>query len=248
MNSMARRLVEGLFGRLGYSLVPNWRVEGLAMERHLARLLDHFAIDCVFDVGANTGQYAQWLRRQVGYRGLIVSVEPIRDHAAGIERAAAGDPLWIVRNLALGAEKGKASINIARNTVFSSLLPPEESAKAAFGGANEQVTSQEIEIETFDALCTAIRQEHRIGNIYMKLDTQGYDLEVLKGAGASLDLVQAMQSEMSVIPIYVGMPDYRQALAVLEERGFVMSGIYPVSTDAAHRLMEFDCILVRNQG
>ena len=48
---------------------------------HLKRVLERFSVDCVFDVGANDGQYATQLRKKVGYKGLIISFEPIPESA-----------------------------------------------------------------------------------------------------------------------------------------------------------------------
>jgi hypothetical protein len=83
-------------------------------------------------------------------------------------------------------------------------------------------------------------------SVYLKLDTQGYDLEVLKGAAGSLGSVQALQIEAAVQPLYRDMPDYRTMLAELEARGFALSAMFPVSHDARLRLIEFDCLFVRD--
>ena len=74
--------------------------------------------------------------------------------------------------------------------------------------------------------------------------TQGFDIEVLRGAGDSLPGVKALQTEASVIGIYKGMPQYMDTIRYLEERGFDITGLYPVSRDSALRLVEFDCVMI----
>lgn len=83
-------------------------------------------------------------------------------------------------------------------------------------------------------------------NIYLKIDTQGYDREVLKGASDSLDRISAIQTEMSVTAIYDGMPGYIEMLNFLGNKNFVPSGFFPVNPKPALQLIEFDCCLVNS--
>ena len=82
-------------------------------------------------------------------------------------------------------------------------------------------------------------------NVFLKIDTQGWDLEVLRGAASSLSKIAALQSEVSVQPIYEGMPTMQDALEYLERVGFAVSGLFPVTLDQQLRVVEFDCIAVR---
>jgi FkbM family methyltransferase len=201
----------------------------------------------VFDVGANEGQYGTLLRDRAGYRGAIVSLEPVAEQAERLRASAAEDRDWVVRQVALGAEPGHLPMNVTRRGDFSSLLVPDNSRVRAFVEENQVVRTEQVEVTTFDALLAQVRAEGVAArNVYLKLDTQGYDLEILKGAGQSLAAVRALQMEMSVQPIYHGMPDYRAAIDRIEELGFALSGVFPVTLDRQMRLIEFDCILVRD--
>jgi hypothetical protein len=79
---------------------------------------------------------------------------------------------------------------------------------------------------------------------YLKLDTQGFDMEVLRGGSECLSTVRALQTEASVIGIYKGMPTYMETISYLNERGFHLSGLYPVGRDSSLRLVEFDCVMI----
>ena len=69
-------------------------------------------------------------------------------------------------------------------------------------------------------------------------------MEVLRGGSDSLSTVLALQTEASVIGIYKGMPGYVDTIRYLDERGFDITGFYPVSRDSSLRLVEFDCVMI----
>jgi hypothetical protein len=82
--------------------------------------------------------------------------------------------------------------------------------------------------------------------VFLKMDTQGFDLQVFAGAKRSLPKVLALQSEISIQPIYEGVPEYLEALEVYTKAGFVISGLYPVSRDKdTLALIELDCVMRR---
>jgi hypothetical protein len=81
---------------------------------------------------------------------------------------------------------------------------------------------------------------------YLKLDTQGYDLEVFAGLGERVADFVGMQSEVALLQIYEGMPRMPEALAAYESAGFEITALYPVSRDMrTARVLEFDCVMVR---
>ena len=83
--------------------------------------------------------------------------------------------------------------------------------------------------------------------IFLKLDTQGWDLEVLAGASECMDRVAAVQTELSVIPIYEGMPGWLEAMSSLSSSGFEPTWMSPVTLDGPVRVLEFDCVMVRSK-
>jgi FkbM family methyltransferase len=231
--------------RLGYTVIPNWQMDTFRSAEFLRRFFDYLNIDCVIDVGANAGQYHKFLVEEVGFEGLVASFEPIPALAAKLQGEASGNPKWLVDGCALGREPGSMTFNVMANTEFSSFLAPLSDKTAAFGGANTVTQTVSVEVKTLDQVVPKLRRERGVKNIYLKLDTQGFDLEVLKGAAASLETISGLQSEMSVRPIYAGMPRYGEVIAYLEERGFVMSGLFPNNAGHFPLLIEFDCYMFR---
>ena len=81
---------------------------------------------------------------------------------------------------------------------------------------------------------------------YLKLDTQGFDLDVFAGAGDRVADLVGMQSELALMEIYEGMPRLPDALGVYEDAGFQIAAMYPVSRQSkTARVLEFDCVMVR---
>jgi FkbM family methyltransferase len=211
---------------------------------HLKLLFSAYEISCILDVGAHRGEYGLWLRRN-GYRGDIVSFEPVQENFLELARVAAGDPKWHFVNYALGAENTMAPINVAFATVFSSFHTPNATALAMYGRSPTVQRSEQVEVRRLDTVLDTLPLNVSNGRIYLKLDTQGWDLEVLAGALGVLNRISALQTEVSVQPIYEGMPAMADSLAAIAERGFVPSGFFPVNFDQRFALMELDLVAVR---
>lgn len=211
---------------------------------HLRTLFSVLGVTCVLDVGARCGDYGLWLRRN-GYHGDIISFEPIKESFNGLAATAARDRRWHCVNYALGAEDKLASINVSEHTSFSSFHQPNATAAALFGTASAVQRSEEVEIRRLDTVLDKLPIKISSGRTYLKLDTQGWDLEVLAGAHQVLDHVVALQTEVAVQPIYDGMPLMADSLAAIAERGFTPSGFFPVNLDPRLALVEFDLVAVR---
>jgi len=211
------------------------------LRTHTMRILVEYAIDTVIDVGANEGGYGDHLRA-LGFSGEIYSFEPVHEAFEKLATRAARDGKWTAFNLALGAQKGKATINVSRFSQLSSILPA--SAYGEKGWANMKVErQQEIEISTLDE-CVSEGLVPTQRRCLLKMDTQGFDLEVFKGAEATLPEVCCMLSELSLIPLYEGAPHYLDALARYEQKGFSVSGFYPITRNRDLALNEVDCMMV----
>jgi FkbM family methyltransferase len=219
------------------------RLGQVALREQVMWVLRSGGVDCVVDAGANVGQYAQALRRS-GYRGRIVSFEPVRASYAELERAARDDDDWWVRHEGLGSADGTATIHTMDGTM-SSLLPASEFGRTWSAGLRD-TGSEEITVRRLDGLLPELLEGLPEGRVFLKMDTQGYDLEVLEGARAVLDRVVALQAELACVPIYDGMARLPEQWAVLEAAGFESAGVFPVSFDKETvRAIEYDVVMVR---
>jgi FkbM family methyltransferase len=236
----------GWLEQRGVAVCPTWRLPRLDLERHLKDFFQTYHVDTVFDVGANDGQYAELLRRYIGYKGLIVSFEPIPELARNLEARAASDPQWVVYPMALGSEDGRLPLAVTADSVFSSFLPTDDERRPADYQRPMTIRRQEdVEVRRLDGLLPELARRFEMRNMYLKIDTQGFDQQVIEGAGAALEGFCGVQSELSLIPIYKGMPDAWTALEGLRSRGFDITGLFSVSRDEHLRVIEFDCVMVR---
>lgn len=233
------------FRKIGYTIIPTWRLAHFPLSEHLRKILQTFEIDCVLDVGANKGQYRDFLRDQVGYEGKIVSFEPIPDHVEILRSRASHDRKWFIEGCALGAASGQATFNVMVNTQFSSFLDPDHSNAGGFVGHNEVAQTIAVEVKTIDGVIPALKDRLGIRRPYLKLDTQGFDLEVIRGSREQLKTIPALQTEISIKTIYHNQPNYLEAITVLESLGFGISGIFPIHPELQFpEAIEFDCIMV----
>jgi FkbM family methyltransferase len=214
-------------------------------EEHVAWLLRRLKVNVVLDVGANNGQYGQRLRRD-GYTGRIVSFEPIPHIADALEEAAADDPDWHVLRYALGEADEETEMHVgAGKGVFSSLLPASDFGRSWAERIDADTTAQ-VSVRRLDGIFDEVVAGVDDPRVYLKLDTQGYDLQAFAGAGDRVKQLVGMQSEVSQVPLYDGMPHMTEQLATYEAAGFGITGMFPVIMDRpTMRVIEFDAVMVR---
>jgi FkbM family methyltransferase len=228
----------------GYDIVPLREMKERDFALHLRELLAHLDIDCVLDVGANAGQYRDFLRDKVLYDGPIISFEPVSHHIDALRERSRGDRDWHIEGYALGSSDGSMPINVMVSDQFSSFLEPDHGRVKDYAGLNVPCHTETVTVRTLDVVLPVLQERFGFDRPYLKIDTQGFDIEVLRGATESLPAVKALQTEASVIGIYKGMPQYMDIIRYLDQRGFDITGLYPVSRDSALRLVEFDCVMI----
>lgn len=234
--------------RSGAAKVSVYETHKALFERmvteHVVDMFHAYGVNCVLDVGANKGQYARKLRK-AGYQGHIISFEPVPETFEHLRKAARNDPKWSVQHCALGDTDGTMPMHVVAGTM-SSLLPASE-----YGGRrykrfrNENVV--EVPVRRLEQLLADILPtDLATPRLYLKLDTQGYDLEAFAGLGERTRDVVAMQSEVALLQIYEGMPRLPQAIETYEAAGFEITGMFPVTREKdTLRVLEFDCVLAR---
>ncbi|MFZ3599608.1 FkbM family methyltransferase [Streptomyces sp. BH104] len=211
--------------------------------RHVVEMLDQYGVNCVFDVGANVGQYGKRLR-QSGYKGRIVSFEPVPRFLEKLEKQAEDDPDWHIFPCGLGRSDELRPMHVEWNTM-NSLLSPSDYGNAAYKRFTKGRT-EEIQVCRLDGLMDQALVGIQNPRPYLKMDTQGYDLEVFAGAGERVDDFVGMQSEVALLRLYEGSPRMEEALAEYEGHGFEITGMYPVTREkSTGRVLEFDCVMMR---
>jgi FkbM family methyltransferase len=236
------RSIRAILHRTGFDFI-RYDADRFA-ELRRPPLMRERRIDLVLDVGANDGQYGEGLRRS-GYGGRIVSFEPLASARRELERRSAGDPGWETRPFALGDASGTMSLHVAGNSSSSSLLPMTPSHVAS-APESAYVAEELIEICTLDELATeVVRPGERV---WLKLDVQGYELAVLRGADHTLDQVEVVETELSLVELYKGQALLKDVVNHLNVGGFGAWFFEPVFRDpATGELLQVDGIFARRR-
>jgi FkbM family methyltransferase len=238
---MPLQLHRKLARSLGYDLQKfNKQMQ---LETHLRLLLPLLEIDVVLDVGANEGQYARMLREELDYAGTIHSFEPIPDAYATLKDAASSDDHWFVHNFALGDAESELEINVSNHSVFSSFHDVNTRGNVKFREGIGVAESISVPVRRLDAVIQELIPDYRSRRLYLKMDTQGHDKWVFEGAGEMIGELRGLQSELSVLGIYDGVPDYVEMFQLYRSHGFELSGIYAVNRyRGTGHIIELDCV------
>lgn len=214
-----------------------------SQQARLVTLIAHHGIDTVIDVGANDGGYGLYLR-EGGYTDDIVSFEPLSDAHRLLVEASAKDSRWhVAMPMALGSEDRTIEINVSGNSTSSSILPMNETHMDA-APSSAYVGVERVMLRRIDGLGDPVIQAGR--RLFLKIDTQGFEMPVLQGAQALMSRVQGIQVELTVTPLYEGQALYLEMIDWLSARGYELWNVIPGFTDAATgRMLQMDGVFFR---
>jgi FkbM family methyltransferase len=207
----------------------------------IMHFLHHYGINLVLDVGANTGQYGKDLRR-LGYKGKIVSFEPLSSAYRQLARNVSGDSLWETAQFALGCQDMQTELNVAEYSPSSSLLKILPELPKIVPGLSS-VGKENISVHRLDSIFSNYcAPENRI---FLKIDTQGYEKQVLEGALNVLPLVLGLQIEMRLAPVYAGEALIEELFSFMRQHGFTPQWIiHGYKHPVTRQLLEIDGIFI----
>jgi len=236
---MLRSLARSFAKSLGYEVMGPPRA--FAIHHTLHGLLRHQQINLVLDVGANEGQFGKELRAS-GYRGRIVSFEPLAEPYERLRRCAAADPDWAVaERTAVGSETGTITINLSQASTSSSILPMLP-AHAEAAPQTVYVSKETVPIHRLDDLYRLAPDDRML----LKIDVQGYERQVLAGAPNLLAGCRAVILEMSLVPLYEGQTLALDLWQFMAQQGFEA---WALETGFRHkdtwRMMQVDGLFIR---
>lgn len=237
-----KHLIKKYLRRLGYDISRFNHENPIARRALLIRKLN---ISMVFDIGAYEGQYAKELR-ELGYKGRIHSFEPLSQAYASLIKETTKDSLWEGHNYALGDKNEVQMINVSENNFSSSLLPILKTHQRA--APNSVYTRKEtVEVMRLDDVFSKLDVDD--SNILLKIDAQGYEMNILCGAERSLENIGLVQLEVSLVPLYGSQELMEGICNFFSERSFapihIEPGFYNPSTG---QLLQTDIMFCREEN
>ena len=240
---MVKKIIKQFINSVGYDL---HRLSAAASpDFQLLQSLKNFNVDMILDVGANVGQFASGLR-DIGFKGKIISFEPLTTAHQKLLALTRQDPNWIVHpRCAIGDHDGEIEINIAGNSVSSSVLPMLELHSSAANGS-AYVGSERVLISKLDTIAPPYLKQ--ANNPFLKIDTQGFEWQVLDGAKMILPKMCGVLCELSLIELYQGQHLWLEIIQRLGEQDFSLWTLQQGFTDLRDgRALQVDAIFFRKQ-
>ncbi len=240
INNM-KKLIKFFFNKAGIDIHKLSITSNPAFQ--LLKGLELFNVDLVLDIGANVGQFAKELR-VIGFDGRIVSFEPLSDAYAQLSQVALKDNKWQVHKRgAIGDTNGNIIINISGNSVSSSILPMLDAHSIAASGS-AYISQETTPIYTLDVV--AAEYIVHASNYFIKIDTQGFEWQVLNGGQETLKNARGVLLELSLIPLYEGQKLWMEIIERLNKGGFTLWSIQKGFTDPnTGRTLQIDAIFFR---
>lgn len=211
----------------------------------LGALLRRYSINTVIDVGAHHGEFGRSVRA-AGFRGELVSIEPDTASAQRLRYVAADDQRWRVVEAAASIVDGEGDLLSFADSSFNSTRPPTASGTALFDALAAQTVRAPVRLATLDSLLSAGELGACTAPVLLKSDTQGSDLDVLRGAARVMDRCEVLLVELATRPLYEGAPTALSTWRYLRHRQFRLASLHDVSSDpASAELIELNGIFVR---
>ena len=213
------------------------RKGGYDIVRHkeLPEWLKLHEVDTILDIGANDGRYATEIR-DAGWRGPIVSFEPQPVVFKRLEKRMKGDPEWRGFQIGLGNHDTMLTLNAYGLDVLSSFLKKK--------AADQEVRQIEVPVKRPEDLWINVLNGRT--RPFVKIDTQGFEMEIISGFGSRIKEVVGWQIELSVEPLYDGQPMMEVVIAKMREAGFSLWRIVPGLRDPhTFQAFELDGIFFR---
>jgi FkbM family methyltransferase len=219
-----------------------------ALQLRVAAAVEHadvpFKYDfaTVIDVGAHHGQFALFAHHRFP-RAQLFCFEPQPDAQQIIRRVFPQPGPMKLFDVALGSDATAAqAMHVSRLDDSSSLLPITERYTTAFPGTDE-VTSISVPVTRLDDVLT---EPAPARPCLLKIDVQGYELEVLRGGERVLRDVDEVFVECSFVELYTGQALAGELIAYLWSKGFRLTGVFCIKRDIAGRCLQADILFERS--
>tara|TARA_B100001769_G_C21992541_1_gene533497 strand:+ start:200 stop:919 length:720 start_codon:yes stop_codon:yes gene_type:complete len=168
-------------------------------NKNLIKTIKHFQIKSIIDVGANKGQFALRLLKN-NFDGNIMSFEPLKEEYKTLNELSLERENWkVARRCALGNKNEFKKFHISGNRESSSLLKILEK-HTDLRPESKTIKTEKVNVERLDNFKKEISKLEK--NLLLKIDTQGSEIDVLKGASKVIKDIKCLFVEVSLVPLY----------------------------------------------
>ena len=239
-----KRIIQEIIKTAGFKLTRIKSISNPSFQLYLG--FQKFNIDLVFDIGANIGQFALEVQ-EIGFSGKIISFEPLSDAYIKLVNASKkNNGKWLVHErCAIGDKNEEIRINISGNSVSSSILPMLEAHTYA-APESSYISSEKTIMRTLDTV--ALDYINKSSNLFIKIDTQGFEWQVLNGAIEILKVAKGVMLELSLVPLYAGQILWIEMIERLKTEGFTLWSIQNGFTDSKNgKTLQINAIFFRSK-
>lgn len=233
IESIRRRRLERLYSTPGEQL-SSGHIDSL----ELLELAAQSGIKTVYDVGANVGTWSL-LAKSIIPDAELHAFEPLPKHQDGFVDNVSGVGNITLHRIALGSESKNATLHITDFSDESSMLAPAPASKSGFGIQEvQQFPIQLVRLDDYRAVQKLPWPD------LIKLDVQGYELEVLKGARECIRATKAVLSEVSFVDYYEGQCHFHEVVGYLAETGLFVHA-FGINTSVGRAIGQTDVLFMR---
>lgn len=230
--------IRTLFRRFGLDIHRYYRD-----EPHESKLLKMYGVEAIFDIGANIGQSAQGFR-SYGFGGKIVSFEPVDHLFSVLSECAQIDANWFAEKLALGAVATTSNIFVSGGHAGASSMLEMTDLVSELAPDQAVTHQQRVDVSTVDEM---VKKHYPNGDrLFLKLDVQGYEAQVLAGAAIAFSKIVGMRLELGLVESYRGESLLYDVLPSMYRQGFRAVAMEPAwVNDKTDELLQMNVTLFR---
>jgi FkbM family methyltransferase len=196
-------------------------------------------IDCFYDVGANIGQFSLLLF-SAGIKSPVIAFEPIPSCFKQLDRLSSRMKNLVCRNIALGSSDTINTLLVASSPDSSSFLEPTLAQKTVYG-----VTSTNRSISVKQLSLVSILKSYPCSSGFLKIDVQGYELNVLTGCENLAQYFKYIYVELSFVELYKNQPLFSEVFNYLELKGYCLIDIKNLFHSVQGSLVQGDFLFKR---
>lgn len=215
---------------------------GVAASIEHSSALGDVQYKTIVDIGANVGQFALFARGRYP-KAAIFSFEPLEDCWTIFSSIFGGDQHIQLFRCGVGPADAKAAINVTKENDSSSLLTPATTQVEVFG--TEVSAKKTVELRR---LASVLSGEQLATPALLKIDVQGFELDVLRGSEELLDRFDTIYVEASYVELYQEQAHAGDVIEYLRTRRFELRGVFNQHLDGSRGPLQADFLFKRVQN